>query len=1327
MSSFGISGTNAHVILEQAPEPVPSDVDDVAAPAAVLPLVLSGRTEEGLAALAARLRERLADPSADVADIGLSLATTRGVLDHRAVVTGAGRDELLAGLASVAAGEPAANVARATGGVHGKVAFVFPGQGAQWAGMAAELLDTSEVFAARMAECARAVGAHVDWSLLDVVRGTPDAPSLERVDIVQPALWAMMVSLAALWRSYGVTPDAVVGHSQGEIAAAVVAGALSIEDGARVVALRSQALRALSGLGGMVSVPLPVADVQRLLLPWDGVLGVATVNGPSSVVVSGEAAALDELLAECERREVRARRIPVDYASHSEQVERIRDQVLNALAPIRPRRAEIPLYSTVSGALIDAAELDHDHWYRSLRHTVEFEQATRSLLVDGVRHFVEVSPHPVLAVGLRETAEDAGVDATVVGSLRRDRGGLDRFVGSVAEAHARGVPLDWAAVFPGARRVDLPTYPFQRRAYWLVAGSGVVDAVGLGQVAAGHPLLGAAVDLPETGGRVFTGRISTQSHPWLADHAVADTVLVPGAALVDMAVRAADQAGCDLVEELTLQAPVVVPGALRVQLVVGGPGEDGRRAVSVYSRAESAPAEAPWTRHATGTIAPGAPAPAFDLTSWPPPGAEPVGLDGAYDDLAVAGFGYGPAFRGLRKLWRRGGELFAEVELAETAHADAERFGVHPALLDAALHPLLAAELPDVRVRLPFAWRGVRLHATGATAARVRLVPRGDAVTVQVADAAGAPVVSVESLVARPVEPSAIRAAAGSRGALYGLEWTDVPAVPGAVEAGVHRVTEPDLRAATNQVLALLREALDASPDGRLVIVTSGAVAPDGGDVTDLAGAAVWGLVRSAQSEHPGRFALLDAESGTDVALALAATVDEPQLAVRGGRLLAPRLARLDVAGDPPPAPEGTVLVTGGTSGLGATVARHLVTRHGVRRLLLVSRRGPDAPGAGELVESLTALGARVAVAACDVADRDQLAALLGEHEVRGVVHSAGVLDDGVITSLTPERLDTVLRAKADAARNLHELVDADLFVLFSSAAGVLGNAGQGNYAAANAYLDALAQHRRARGEPAVSIAWGLWARGSGMTDGVDAAALSRGGVRALSTEDGLALFDAALALDRPAVLPADLDTAVLRGEAAAGTLRPVLRGLVRVPVRGTAQGKPAGVADPALVTRLAGLPEADQHRALLDLVCSHVAPVLGHGNAGRIDAGRAFTELGFDSLTAVELRNRLNSVTGLRLPATLIFDYPTPVALAGQLRADLLPTGGPVEDLDAREGEIRRALATVPLAQLRAAGLLETLLQLAGTEEHAPGADESELDEMDADDLVRRAMKRAG
>ena len=1330
VSSFGISGTNAHVILEQAPELDESEVDALdTAPAGVLPLVLSARTTDGLAAQAARLREFVERSDVDLADLGFSLATTRAALEQRAVVTGADRDELLAGLAALANGEPTGSVVQAAAGTRGKVTFVFPGQGSQWTGMAAALLDSSEVFASRMAECALAVELHVDWSLLDVVRGTPGAASLERVDVVQPALWAMMVSLAALWRSYGVHPDAVVGHSQGEIAAAVVSGALSIEDGARVVTLRSKALQALSGLGGMVSVPLPVGEVNRLLLPWDGILGVATVNGPRSVVVSGEVTALDALLAECERREVRARRIPVDYASHSEQVERIRHQVLNALAPIRPRLAEVPFYSTVTGTLMDTLELNAEYWYRNLRRTVEFEQTTRTLLVDGHRHFVEVSPHPVLGVGLRETIEDSGVDGTVVGSLRRDSGDLVRFVCSVAEAHTHGVPLDWAATFPGARRIDLPTYAFQRRPYWLVAGTAAVDAVGLGQVAAEHPLLSAATDLPDTGGFLFTGRVSVQSHPWLADHAVADTVLVPGAALVELAVRAGDHVGCDRVEELTLEAPLVLPehGAVRLQLTVGGPDEDGRRPVTVYSRTESASVEVPWTRHATGILTSGA-AVGFDLAEWPPAGATPVDLTGVYDDLAAAGFGYGENFQGLQQLWRRGDELFAEVALAELCQADAGRFGVHPALLDAALHSLLAVARSSVTARLPFAWRGVALHATGATAGRVRLAPAGgDAVSVQLADATGLPVASVESLVTRPVELDSLRAAAATA-SLYRLEWTPAPEQDGQEPAVYEVPPGQPVREATHAVLTVLQERLAGADNTPLAIVTRGAVADD----PDLAGAAVWGLVRSAQSEHPDRFVLVDAESVTDATAAVRAHAGEPQLAVRAGEVLVPRLARAvtTVTGEWPSV-DGTVLVTGGTGGLGATVARHLVTAHGVDSLLLVSRRGPAAPGVDDLVGELTGLGATVTVAACDVADRAALADLLATRPVAGVVHSAGVLADGLLESLTADQLDTVLRAKVTAATNLHELVpDARLFVLFSSAAGILGNAGQANYAAANAFLDALAHHRHARGLPATSLAWGLWAQGSGMTDQVDEARLHRGGVRALSTTDGLALFDTAVALGLPSVLPTELDTGALRAEATAGTLRSVFRGLVKAAVRGTAHGNPTSAdGTSTLVKKLTGLPEADQHRALLDLVCSHVAPVLGHGTAARIDAGRAFTELGFDSLTAVELRNRLNTVTGLRLPATLIFDYPTPGALASQLRADLMPDVLGMADLDAREGEIRRALATVPLGQLRAAGLLESLLQLAGTEEHAPEVDTpaqaADLDAMDADDLVRRALRR--
>ncbi|MEH1101799.1 SDR family NAD(P)-dependent oxidoreductase [Micromonospora sp. CPCC 205561] len=1290
VSSFGISGTNAHVVIE---EPPPVEAPEDAEPADGPTLwVLSARTEAALRDQAVRLREHLAGGYAEH-DVAHALATTRARLPYRAVLVG-DRAELATALDALADGGAARNLVTGLAEVGERTAFLFPGQGSQWPGMAAELLDTSPVFAARMAQCAAAVDRHTDWSLLDVLRGVPGAASLDRVDVVQPALFAMMVSLAALWRSHGVEPAAVVGHSQGEIAAACVAGALTLEDAALVVARRSQLIAVdLAGRGGMVSVSEPVAKVARRLRPG---LSIAAVNGPSTVVVSGAPEALDELLAECERDEVRARRIDVDYASHSAHVESMRDELLRVLAPVRPRTADIPLYSTVTGELIDTAELTAEYWYRNLRQTVEFEQTVRGLVADGVDSFVEVSSHPVLVPAVQDLL-DGAAGGSVVGTLRRDEGGLRRFLLSLGQAHTRGVRPDWATlVTAGARPVALPTYAFQRRTYWPSGAGAPVDATGLGLGSTGHPLLGAAVSLAGADGVLLTGRLSTSAHPWLADHRVAGRILLPGTAFVELAIRAGDEVGATEIEELTLEAPLVVPerGAVQVQLRVGEPGPDGARRLTVHSRPD---ADGPWTRHATGTLGAGAPG-AGDRAAapagvWPPEGAEAVDTGDLYDRFASLDVTYGPAFGGLGTVWRRGDELFAEVAAPETAKVAG--FGLHPALLDAALHPLgLGAFTEDDGAGgpwLPFAWHGVTLHATGATRLRVAIRPAGpNAVAVTVADHAGAPVAAIDALAVRRLPAGALAALTNPRHqAMHVLDWVPVPVADGpatlAVVGGelpgataydsLAAITEvpdhvvlpvtrdgDDLVGATHRAvertLAAVQEWLadDRFAEARLVLLTEGAT-----DGTDPALAAVWGLVRSAQSENPGRFVLVDvAGERWRPNLLPALRTDEPQLALRDTEVLAPRLAK--AAGEPATPPEitGTVLVTGASGTLGRLVARHLVARHGVRRLVLAGRRGMT----GELAtlhDELTAQGVHVTVAACDAADREALAALVAEHPPTAVVHTAGVLDDGMIASLTPERLVTALRPKVDALVNLHELAgDLSAFVVFSSAAGVLGGPGQGNYAAANAFVDAFAAHRRARGLPAVSLAWGMWAERTGLTgalDDADLARMRRSGVRPLSTEDGLALFDEALGASEAALVPIHLDLAALREQATGAVLPTVLRGLVRTPARRQVSSDAAAASD--LVTALAARGPAERRKELVDVVRAQVAVVLGHSGGDAVGATTAFKELGFDSLTAVEFRNRLNAVVGLRLPVTLVFDYPNPTALAEHLDAELF-AGGP-------------------------------------------------------------------
>ncbi|MFD9741867.1 type I polyketide synthase, partial [Umezawaea sp. NPDC059074] len=729
VSSFGVSGTNAHAVLEAAPgePPTPEPVGTT------VPWVLSAKSPRALRDLASRFS---AVRGSNPVDVGYSLVEGRTAVEHRAVLVG----DHAVGLDALVADEPSPRVVRGVADLSGGVAFVFPGQGSQWTGMAVELSDSSPVFAASMAECADALAEFVDWSLTEVL---DDEVALARVDVVQPVLWAVMVSLAALWKAHGVIPAAVIGHSQGEIAAACVAGALSLRDGARVVALRSRAIRALAGSGGMVSVALPVdevaAHVDRLGL------SVAAVNGPSSVVVSGAAVPLDALVAELEADGVRVRRVPVDYGSHSADVEPLRERILADLAPVTTLDAGIPWHSTVTGKLVDSA--DAEYWYRNLRETVRFQEAAETLLAQGIQAFVEISPHPVLAVALAETAPEPAV---VVGSLRRGEGGVDRFLRSAAELFVRGVPVDWRPALAGGRRVELPTYPFQRERFWpaATAAAGDVTAAGLGVV--DHPLLGAVAEV--AGGQVvFTGRLSTAVQPWLADHVIEDAVVFPGSGFADLALLAARHVGRARVESLTLENSLLLHDSVQLQVVLDAPDANGRHGVAVHSRSDDTE---PWTRHASGEIGSDGPEPAGLPAAWPPAGAIEVDVDALYEGAAALGYAYGPAFHCLRRVWRLGDELFAEVE--------SDRGGDHvvnPALLDAAVQPLLLDVIGGTKpAALAFSFTGLTAVRGGALAARVRLSPNDDGSTaVLLTDDTGQPILAVDAVINIKVTSAAHR------------------------------------------------------------------------------------------------------------------------------------------------------------------------------------------------------------------------------------------------------------------------------------------------------------------------------------------------------------------------------------------------------------------------------------------------------------------------------------------------------------------------------------------------------------------------------------------
>ncbi|GAA2354465.1 hypothetical protein GCM10009854_35660 [Saccharopolyspora halophila] len=1235
VSSFGVSGTNAHVILEAAEGAEPQDSRQPAGP---VPLPVSARSEAALDAQVERIRAQRGNPL----DIGYSLTTGRASFEHRAV--------LLDG-AEIARGEARRR----------SLAVLFSGQGSQRVRMGRELYERFPVFA----ESLDAVLEHLDPQLREVMWGD-DAELLNRTGCAQPALFAIEVALYRLVESFGVVPDRLVGHSVGEIAAAHVAGVLSLEDATALVSARANLMQALPERGAMVAVQAAEADVLPHLSER---VSIAAVNGPESVVVAGDEGEVLELA-----QRWKSRRLEVSHAFHSPLMEPMLADFRAAISGLTFGTPAIPI--AASGDVTSP-----EYWVRHVRETVRFADNAASV---GTAACLEIGPDGVLS---------ALVDGAIP-ALRKDRGEEVAFITALARLHVTGVDVDWSSLHAGGRRVDLPTYPFERQRFWpsVSVSAGTGDATGLGLSSADHPLLGAAMTVAGSDELILTGSLSLSAHPWLADHLVDDRALLPASAVLELAAHAGDRIGCDRVERLSRVAPLVLPDdvPVQVQLRVGEPDEDGRRELRLHAR----PGEEPeWTLHAAGVLAAGTVgAPGieeFGRAEWPPRGATVVDIDGLHDESVEVA--RGPVFRGLRAVWRRTSsearrtEVFAEVALPDEV-TDGDAFGLHPALLDAALH---AAKFLGAQ-GIPTDWRDVSLHASGASVLHVRLSLADGGASVAAVDVTGAPVLSAEAAVHAPVPELAAGADLRS---LFRLDWVAQPVeqitggdwallgedafglgiraaeavpeqAPDVLVVPLVGAAEPETaHELTAEVLGLLQQWLadQRFADSRVVFVSRGAVAGD-----DPAAAAAWGLVRAAQTENPGRFLLVDLDDSAESAAALPglpALLDagETQVVVRAGEARVGRLARAAQHGDAARAwtprawdPDGTVLITGGTGGLGAELARHLVVERGARDLLLVSRRGLDAPGARDLRAELVERGAEVTVAACDVADRDALAELLAPVRLTAVVHTAGVLDDGVIGSLTPQRLSSVLRAKVDSAWHLHELTREDdlaAFVLYSSVSGVMGSAGQGNYAAANSYLDALAAHRRALGLPALSLAWGAWEATAGMTSALQ----DTRRMPTLSVQQGLALFDAALASDESLLVPLATGTSRPTGDVPA-----ILRGLARPGRRAAASGR--DTAPGGLAQRLAGLPGEERLRRVTEVVRTEAAVVLGHASGADVGVDKEFRALGFDSLTAIELRNRLATATGLSLPATLTFDYPTPSTLAEHLLAELLGAHGELE-----------------------------------------------------------------
>ena len=1407
VSSFGFGGTNAHVVLQEAGLTDFSETPSAGYargnprseirntnPTYLLPL--SARSPEALRSLARDYKDLLTSTESTEAlhDLCYSASVRRSHHEHRLAVTGNSAAHVAEGLEAFLRGDVR------TGWSSGhklsdhrrKLVFVFPGQGSQWFGMGRALLKQEAVFREAVERCDRAMRPYGDWSLLAELTATDATDSrMNEIDVLQPALFAIQVALTALWRSWGIEPDAVVGHSMGEVAAAHVAGALSLEDAARVITSRSHIVKPAIGHGAMVAVELSIADARRALAGFEDQVSIAVSNSPMSTVLSGDLGALESIVTRLQRQDIFCRMIKVDFAAHSPQMEPLRADLARALEGLRPQPAFVPIYSTITGQVSDGASFDQLYWSRNLRAPVLFSDAVHRLIEDGHDIFLEISPQPILLSSVQQGFSHSGRQGAVFPSMRREEEEHQVMLGSLGGLYTSGCGVDWSRVYPtGGRCVRLPLYPWQRERCWLDAP------------AAGHNPQREKAPMSATGnpllGRHFSSAHPAETHfwevtldksalPYLDDHRIEGAAVLPASVFLEIALAAAAEAfpsQAFALKDLEFRRALFLPdgGTPTIQVILS-PDADGTSSIHIYSSPIGAQqSNGSWTLHATGRICP---QPNRGISSVVEQQAlaeiharcgDHIPAEDYYQGLNGRGIDYGPFFRSITQLWRRDGEILAEVTVPDSPYAEFNQHQVNPAILDACFQTLGAAiaaqatetaqsiympshideirvhERPglhlwshaqlqvadadsiegDVRLldetgQISIEILGLRFQSLAGTAREnpedwlyeFQWLPKGhrnehSGLEASASDSPGSWLIFADSSGFGEELGALIKAQGGqsilvTRGESYerkdGEHFRIHPERPEDVRQLLDTVIAPDQP--TCQAIVHLW-SLDAAPPEettvtsletaqtlgcgsvlqlvqqlarverhhfpRLWMITRGAQ-PAGEETLPLnaAQAPLWGFGRVIAQEHPMYWGgLMDMEPRAsrleDVARQLLNEISVPdgedQIAFRQGRRYVGRLVRKprSAAQEAPLKwrADGSYLISGGLGDLGLSVARWMVEQ-GARRLLLLGRSQlpPRAqwysaePGSRlahqiAAIREMEALGASVHLASVDVAEEVQLSTILdkfraeGWPPIRGVVHAAGVLQDGLLVQLDTAALNLVLRPKMIGGWLLHrQLEDAplDFFVLFSSAGSLLGQPGQGNYAAANAFLDALAHHRRAQGRPALSINWGAWS-GLGFADSPGgqrlAARLALLGIKCIAPGPALEVLEQLLRQGSTQVAVVPVDWARYRQFYPAGTESPLLSELAA-----EADNSPQAALPGEKRSALLAAEPAERCQYLQSYLAELVTRVLGL-SASRLDIHQPLSNLGLDSLMAVEVKNRIAVDLGVNVPMVTFLSGPS-------------------------------------------------------------------------------------